>query len=212
MHIWLRRPGLTYPKEALRRPPRVSPVRRAISSVAKPRRAARGIMATKLTTKIAILFISGRAPRTMPTGAAISNMLIHELNKVRWIWFPKVKGSLGWTFLNKRWSFFFFGSSAGPELGVSTGSFSSFTRLRICAPVSTAVKSEPGATVSPELSGLSRSGPARSAPPSLLVLASAPWLKAPYAPVGAVCECSIGEPVSTSSSSGRRRWASPSHV
>lgn len=201
----------TYPKEAFKRPPRVSPVRRAISSVAKPRRAARGIMAMKLTTKMAMGFMFGMAPKAMPTGAATSSMLIHELRRVRWIWFPTVKGSLGWTFLNRRWSFFFFGSSAGSEPpGDSTGSFSIRTRLRIWAPVSTAVKSEPGAweatTVSPELSGLSRS---RS---SLLVLPSAAWLNVPNAPVGAVCECSIGEPASRSSSSGKPRCASPSHV
>lgn len=49
--VHLDSPFIAYPKVALSRPPMVSPVRRAISSVAYDSSAASGIIAMKLTTK-----------------------------------------------------------------------------------------------------------------------------------------------------------------
>src|SRR5947207_7827395 len=76
---------------AFKRPPRVSPTLRAISSVAKLSNAAKGMMAMKLTTKTA----TGEALTkwtAMPIGAAISRILIQELKIVALSWLPSVNG------------------------------------------------------------------------------------------------------------------------
>ena len=65
----------TYPKVALSNPPSVSPTRMAISSVAKLRMPARGMMAMKLTMNTASGLTLTKCS-AMPTGAAISSQLI----------------------------------------------------------------------------------------------------------------------------------------
>lgn len=143
---------ITYPKLAFKRPPRVSPVRRAISSVAKDNMAASGMMAMKLTTKTAIGFMFGMAPSTMPIGAATSRTLIQEFSRVRWIWFATVNGVLGWTCLNILWSFLFFFSGSSPSSGVKPSPVFLFRMPPDSRTVASAVVLCEGTTVSPLLS------------------------------------------------------------
>lgn len=63
-----------FPKVAFSKPPIVSPSFREISSVAKDRTAARGMMAKKLMMKTAVGF-QPEAPATMPMGTATRRKL-----------------------------------------------------------------------------------------------------------------------------------------